>query len=433
MAGPLFVELLLGLGVGLVGTALAARLGNASGAAFALAMQVTAMLFVLFRVVGAGISVVVAQALGAGDRPLADAVALASLGASSWIGAACALAAFAAAEPLLRLLNAPADVLPLAAPLLQVLAPAVLLDAWNATLASVLRSHFRARDTLTVNAGMQSLHLLLAWPLMAAWGLPGFAAALLLSRGVGGWLFWRLWQRQLGVRPAVADFWRLRPAVLAPVLQVGWPGAAENIAWRLAYMVSIAAVGQMGTLALATHAYTMQWMHVLLLSGLATGLAAEIVVGHLVGAGALGEAHRLVKQVLRVGLLVSAATSLLAALAGPWLLGVFTSDPEILRVGTRLLWLAVLVETGRTFNLVLVNTLRAVGDGRFPVLAGAPSFVLVMAGGSWWLGVHLGWGLAGVWLAYAADEWLRGLLAWWRWRSLRWVPAARRSHRRLRR
>ena len=56
-----------------------------------------------------------------------------------------------------------------------------------------------------------------------------------------------------------------------------------------------------------------------------------------------------------------------------------------------------------------------------------------MAGGSWWLGAYLGWGLAGVWLAYAADEWLRGLLMWRRWLRLRWLPFARQTHRAQRR
>jgi Na+-driven multidrug efflux pump len=49
------------------------------------------------------------------------------------------------------------------------------------------------------------------------------------------------------------------------------------------------------------------------------------------------------------------------------------------------------------------------------------------------LGVGLGWGLAGVWAAYAADEWLRGLLMWWRWTTHGWVPHARAAHRRLKR
>ena len=140
--------MLLGLGMGLVGTVLAARLGDAHGAAFALCSQVLAMLFVFFRIVGAGISVAVSQALGGNRRDEADHVARATLGASSWIGLACVLLAAGAAKPLLRLLNAPPEVLPLAVPLLQLLAPAVLLDAWNNTLASVLRSHLHSRPKI---------------------------------------------------------------------------------------------------------------------------------------------------------------------------------------------------------------------------------------------------------------------------------------------
>ena len=91
LAWPLFLELLLGIGVGVVGTALAARLSDSAGAGCALANHVTAMLFMLFRVVGAGVGVVITQSLGAGRRDEADAVARAVLGASSWIGAGTAL------------------------------------------------------------------------------------------------------------------------------------------------------------------------------------------------------------------------------------------------------------------------------------------------------------------------------------------------------
>jgi Na+-driven multidrug efflux pump len=39
-------------------------------------------------------------------------------------------------------------------------------------------------------------------------------------------------------------------------------------------------------------------------------------------------------------------------------------------------------------------------------------------------------GLPGLWIAYAADEWLRGLIMWRRWATLAWVPHARASRRR---
>jgi Na+-driven multidrug efflux pump len=91
----------------------------------------------------------------------------------------------------------------------------------------------------------------------------------------------------------------------------------------------------------------------------------------------------------------------------------------------------VLLEPGRTFNLVVINALRATGDARFPVVAGAASMVFVMAGGAWLLGDVMGLGLVGLWIAYAADEWVRGLTMCARWWRQGWVPAARATHRRI--
>ena len=437
LAWPLLIELLLGMTVGIVGTALAARLSDTSGAAFALSHHVFGTLFLLFRIVGAGVGVVLTQALGAGRRDTADTVARAVLGASTWLGLAVALPALAVPRTLLGWLNAPAELLPLALPLLMTLAPAMLLDAWNASMTAVMRAHLRARDTLAVMVAMQLTHLALMGPLMFGWGalpalgLPGFALALIASRLLAIGLHLWLWRVRLGLVPTWGDAWRLPRAELAAVARIGLPGAAENIAYRLAFMVSVAVVGSLGAAALATHAYTMQVLMIVLLFGLATGLSVETVVGHLIGAGKLHQAHRLVRRALARGLAVSVVVATVAALLGPWTLRLFTSDAKIIAAGVTLLWWTVLLEPGRTFNLVVINALRAAGDARYPVLAGAASMVVVLAGGSWLLGSYLGLGLVGVWIAYIADEWVRGLLMWRRWATLAWVPHARASRRRL--
>jgi putative MATE family efflux protein len=437
MTWPLLLDLLLGMAVGVVGTVLAARISDASGAGFALAHHVFGALFIVFRIVGAGVGVVITQALGAGRRAHADAVARAVIGASSWIGLGAALVAALAAKPLLLMMNAPPDVLPLALPLLMALAPALLLDAWNASMTAVMRAHLRARDTLAVVVAMQLFHLALMGPLMygagplPALGLPGYAVAVVLSRLLALGLHLWLWRHRLGLHLVWADGWQLRRSELVAVARIGLPGAAENIAYRLGFMVSVAVVGTLGAQALATHAYAMQVVTVGLLFGLATGLSVEVLVGHLIGAGRLHEAHALVRRALARGLAVSVGVALLAALAAPRLMTLFTADDHIIRSATTLLWLTVLLEPGRTFNLVVINALRAAGDARYPVLAGAASMLLVLAGGSWLLGSFFGLGLVGVWLAYIADEWLRGLLMWRRWAQLKWVPHARASRRRL--
>jgi Na+-driven multidrug efflux pump len=433
LAWPLYMELLLGIAVGVIGTALAARVSDAAGAAFALANQVSATLFLLFRIVGAGISVVITQNLGAGRRGAADDVARATLGASAWIGGISALAAALGAAPLLRLLNAPPEVLTVAAPFLRLLAVALLFDAWNASMASVMRAHLHSRDTLAVIIAMQLAHLALALPLMPRLGLAGYAIALAGSRALGLALHVMLWRARLGIVPRGGDWWHLRRRELGAVLHIGLPAAAESIAYRLAFMVSVAVVGGLGAQALATHAYTQQVNIMVLLFGLTIGVAVEIMVGHLVGAGRLHEAHRLVRRALARGLLLSVAAAVCAAIAGPLLIGCFTHDRAIVSAGATLLWWTVVLEGGRTFNLVVINALRAAGDARYPVAAGAVSMAVLLAGGSWFLGSRLGLGLTGVWIAYASDEWVRGLLMWRRWARHGWVPHARATHRRLRR
>jgi putative MATE family efflux protein len=446
IAWPLMAELVLGYGVGLLGLWLASRESDVASAAFALSNQVLGVFFLLFRIVSMGTSVVITQHLGAGHGDGADRIARASLGASTWLGLFAAGVVFLGARPLLALLDAPGPVTAVGAPYLQVLAFALLLDAYNASMASVMRAHLRTRDVMLNILAMHALHLLLCLPMMrgvsiGGWhwdglGLPGFAAAMAASRAFGVAVHLWLWARRLALRPAAHDWWRLRADVLGPALHIGLPGAAEMIAYRLAMLGSLAVVAHMGTASLATHTYASQLMNLVVLFTVAIGFAGEILVGHLVGAGQLHRANRMVRRSLLTGWAVSSAVALTAAATAPWTLRLFTRDPAIIDLATTLLWITVVLEPGRTCNVVLINALRATGDARFPVLVGAVSMLVVMAGGSWLLGSHFGLGLVGVWIAYAADEWVRGLLmvARWfgtRWTRRGWVGVARSTRRRV--
>ena len=437
LAWPLLAELLLGFGVGLLGLWLAAGISDTAAAGFAMSNHVQSTFFLLFRIVSMGLSVVITQNLGAGNRNGAHQTARAALGASTWLGLGVALLVFSSAGTLLALMNAPPPVLALARPYLQALALALFLDAYNASMASVMRAHLRTRDVMFNILGMHALHLLLCFPLMRgfgpipALGLVGFALAMALSRTVGLCLHLALWRWRLELVPRAQDWWVLRWHTLGPVLHIGLPGAAENVAYRIAMLVSVSVVAGLGAQSLATQSYTFQLMHITVLFSLSIGLANEVLIGHLVGAGRLRQAHRLLRKSLLLGLAVSFGIALLAASTAWWTLTLFTHDAGIIASATALLWITVLLEPGRTCNVVIINALRATGDARFPVLAGAASMLFVMAGGSWLLGVHFGLGLVGVWIAYAADEWVRGLTMAVRWFGLGWLPAAKAARRRV--
>lgn len=82
-------------------------------------------------------------------------------------------------------------------------------------------------------------------------------------------------------------------------------------------------------------------------------------------------------------------------------------------------------------HLIVTAALRATGDVIYPVAASVSSFIVVLGLGSYVLGRSLG--LPGIFIAYAADEWVRGLLMMARWHWHGWVPHARDAMRRVRR
>ncbi|MCI4060818.1 MATE family efflux transporter, partial [Bacillus cereus] len=77
---------------------------------------------------------------------------------------------------------------------------------------------------------------------------------------------------------------------------------------------------------------------------------------------------------------------------------------------------SVLLETGRTMNIVIMNSLRAAGDAKDPVLIGAFSMVLMSLPLGNFFAFHLDMGLVGIWLAIAIDECTRAIIMFFRWK-----------------
>ncbi len=437
IAGPIFGEFVLGISVAMAGLWLASHESDIAAASFGLTQQLLETLFVLFRVMAIGAGIVVTQSLGSGNSTKVRQTALAALSACTWLGLATAAWLAFAGELTLNLLNAPQEIHTMARAYMIFLAPSVILEAYNLCMASILRAHLQVKKSFGVMVVMHSTHLLLAIPLMRGWGtwnglgLNGFGVAMFVSRAIGLALHVMLWRSGMRLVPKARDWWALHWAHLQPVLRIGLPGAAMEFFYRMSFMVALSATARLGVAALATSSYTLQILKFVLLISLSIGWACEIMVGRMIGAGDLRGADRLVRKGVRNGMLASGLLALSAATGAPWLMTVFTKDPQIISDATTLLWISVVLELGRVFNLIVIGTLRAAGDARYPVKPAIASQLLLLAGGSYLLGRLFG--LPGIWMAYVLDECVRGAFMWWRWNTLGWVPRARQTIHALKR
>jgi len=434
---PILSEHLLHACVSLLFVWLFSVVSDATAATYGLSTQIIRFFFILFRVVSMGTSVVVTQHLGAGDRQGAIRIARASLWAAMWMGVASALVTVLGTDYLLDLMKAPAALRPQARAYMMLAGWTLVADSINASAAAVLRANTHTRDTMRVILISHLISVGSAVPLLLGWfglpslGLIGAGIAFLLSGLSLVVMNFALWRYRLGIVPVLSDWFVPHWQRLAQVMHIGLPGGGENVAYRISFMINLAFVATMGAAALATHTYILQVIYFILLSGLAIGFGTEIVVGHHIGAGQLKDANRVVMTALRYGLCTAVSLALLAAIFGSKIMGLFSNDPEVVSMGSKVFWVLVCLEPGRTFNLVVINGLRAAGDARFPVGFGVFSMLAVGVGLAWLLGVHLGWGLVGIWIGFAADEWVRGLAMFARWRLLAWVPYARRARRRI--
>jgi putative MATE family efflux protein len=433
---PIFVEQLSHILPGVVDTFMVSHLGDDAVAGLAVANQIVMFCIMLFSFVGIGAGVVLTHHLGAGDREGAEKVAATAIGVNFWLGALVSVLVWASAPQLLRMLQLPPALMPYAQPFLALMGATLFLEALNIAFGATLRAHGHMREVMVIAVGMNVLNLCLNYVLIFGMfgaprmGVVGAAMSTVISRFIAcialGWLL----RRQLKLRLRIKSILAVSGPTLRRILAIGVPAAGENICFWISFMIITYFVGQMGATALATFAYAMQLSTIMLMLGMSIGIATEVVIGHMVGAGEFDAAYRQLLRSLRIGLALTVAMTVAIVLAARPLFAMFTSNQEIVAGGAALLMISLALEPGRTFNLVVINSLRATGDARFPVLMGMCSMFGVAVPLAWLLGLHWGWGLTGVWIAFTCDEWVRGISMYRRWKSRVWETHARaaRAH-----
>lgn len=434
LAWPIFVEQSLRLLVGIISTLVVSHISDGAVAALGVSNQILFFFILSFNFIGVGSSVVLSHYLGAGDRKGADTIARTAIAANTWIGMAFSLFVFFLAATLLGWMNLPAELLGDAMPFLRIMGGSLCLEAFNASIAGVLRAHKHTRVAMAVGVGQNAVNLVGSLIFIFGWlgapvlGVYGVAIAGLLSRlCASGALLFALTNR-IGLKLKPRDFVFLEWGRVRSVLRIGLPAAAENICYWTAFMFVTRQVATLGAEKLAVQEYTLQIQYIAIMFTMAIALANEIMVGHFVGAGKLDSAYRQTLASVRIGLFIAIGTAILVALAAPWLIGRFTDNRRIVEACTWLIRISIVLEGGRVFNLVVINALRATGDVKFPFRMALLSMWLVWVPMAWGA-VHFGFGLNGVWVAMAADEWIRGLVMLHRWRKRKWVPFAEHSRR----
>jgi len=433
IAWPIFVEQTLRILIGTVDTFMVSHVSDGAVAALGVANQFVVLALICFNFIGIGASVVITHHVGAGDIKGAQKIVTTAISVNTWIGLIVSLVAYFFAAPLLRLMQLPPDLMPYAQPFLALIGGSLFMEAMNGAIGASLRAHGYTKDTMVVTMIQNVVNIIgncvLLFGLFGApkMGVTGVALSGVFSRVVASVAMWIILERRLKLRLRARDLIALQFDRIKRILHIGLPAAGEHMSYWLSLMVITSFVARLGAESLAQMTYTQQVQRLVILFSISLGLGTEIVIGRMIGAGQFEAAYREVMKNLRTGFLIATGAIVVVAIFAPQLLGLFSHDPVIIAGGTLLLRLAIIYEPGRVFNIVIINSLRATGDARFPVQIAMFSEWFFGVPLAWFLCMKLHWGLPGVWVAMMTEEWLRGLIMYQRWTRRSWMKHALHS------
>lgn len=426
LAFPLIVENLLRVALSSTDVLMLGGFSQAAVAAIGFVSQFVFFLTLLHNVIGIGVSILVAQYIGANRTEDAKKVSQAGMFMTLILGGVLAILFTVLTFPLLSFYKLEADVKQYAMQYLLIFNSFSIFSAFGVLFGAILRSYGYARivmissvfsSILNVLGNAICIYGLFGCPIL---GVPGVAFSTVVSQILGCIILWIAIRRHKNVRFSIVGCFRVSPNFQQKILSIGIPTVGESILWSGSQIVIISLITTFGTKSMSAFTYLNTLLRFVFTISSALGSAVQIKIGMFCGAGQKDTAYSRLFEYQAVGTCVSMVLILVLYFGKTLLIPLFTSDTAVLSLIYSLLPICIIQEFGRSINIVTIPALKGAGDIRFPVIIGIVSMWLVSVAGGILLSVVLKMELFGILCMMATDECVRGILSLARWKSKRW-------------
>lgn len=376
---PIFIDSVLRMLLGTVDVFMLSRISDTATGAVGLANEIIYFCILMFGFVGIGTSVAVSQYIGARREKESSRISALAISINLIFGIIVSILLIGFGEPLMRLMHLSPEQIGIASRYLKIIGGFIWIEALSYAISSVIRSNGHTKSVMFVTLGVNVIHMTGNYLLIFGhfgfpeWGVTGAAISTIVSRLLGIVVLIAILYRRIPSPIRPKDYVTWNGSYVKQIMSVGLPAAGEHLSWQSQYLMVVSFVNMIGVTALNTHVYVMNISNYFMALAAAIGMGTEIIVGQLVGAGEMSAAYRRLMKSLKISFVLTLAIVGIASIFRHELIGMFTKDPDIIAVGASIFLLSIVLEPGRTFNTVVINSLRAAGDARFPVMMGVLS------------------------------------------------------------
>ena len=330
---------------------------------------VIGLLLNLFIGIALGANVVIANAIGRGDRETVHRAVHTSIVTALIGGVLVAVFGQFIAAGLMGLLNVPDDVYPLALAYLRIYLlgmPVILLYNFEAAIFRSVGDTKVPLIALTVS-GVLNVILNLFFVIVLKMNVNGVAIATVLSNAVSSALLLRRLLHGDLVRVELKQL-RIDPAIFRKIMRIGLPAGIQSAIFSVSNIIIQSAINSLGTVVMAASsaAFNIEIIAYDVLNSFSQ--ACTTFVGQNYGAGKIDRCKKTMLLSLGEDIIASAIAIVIVLLTGKYLLAIFNNDPQVIEIGySRLLILFGSYIFSLTYE-ILSGYLRGFGISLVPAI-----------------------------------------------------------------
>ena len=323
-----------------------------------------------------GFSILISQRFGAEDQDGLRKVTAMSTLLSAVIAVVVTVSSLLLAEPVLRLLNTPDNVLPGSLSYLRIIfSGSVIVTTYN-MMASILRAMGDSRTPLyaMLAASVVNIGLDLLFVMGFHWGIPGAAAATVIAQGCSC-LFCLAVLRRMSVLRMTKTDWHPDGCLCRRLFQLGLPMAFQNTVIAVGGLVIQFVINGFGFLFVAGFTATNKLYGLLELAATSFGFSMATYAGQNLGA----KKYRRICEGMRSALKMAVATSVvisaaMIAFGKPVLLLFISGEPgevaQVLDIAYTYLFIMCCLLSVLYLLHLYRSALQGMGDTVIPMVSG---------------------------------------------------------------
>lgn len=436
LAIPAIIENFFQTIIGFVDTLFISKIGLVEVSAVGVTNAILQVYFAVFMSLGIAANIYIAKYIGAKDQNTAKHVAQQSIILAVFVGLIFGILTIFFAPSFLKLMGAEEEVVAAGALYFQIVAVPSIFISLMFVMGSILRGTGDTRTPMKVSIWINILHIILDYILIfglffiPTMGIIGAAIATVIVRIVGVALLWhylRISKSEVGIFER--SFWKPSKSIQIDLLTMGGPAAGERLIMRIGQVLYFGFIIQLGTHTFAAHqiAGSIEVFSYMIGYGLAT--AATTLIGQHIGAGRFGEAKQVGKLSTFLSVAIMCVLGVVLFITAGWLGHFFTSDPQVIQEIRIALQIDAFIQPILAMVLVLTGVFQGGGNTKFPMYITAIGIWLIRTIGVYVLGISMGFGIAGVWIAIGLDNLLRAILLWNKFNKDEWIHAKFRNQK----